>query len=326
MQKDYVIGLEGGGTKTRVMVADLKGNVIGYKESGSAHPDKDPFAKKHIRESVLGALKNAKVELNQVQFFIAGLPGYHKKEDLEWAIPLINIDGLTSPRLIVNDSEVGHAGAFLFEPGIMTISGTGSNIMGSTENGRIIFNGSFGHYAPTAARFLSYDAVYRILAGQTLPEDQPLVSKFMDFWDIQLEHEFRERASQQFINDRMERDRQFGLMAPMLTEAALEGVPLAKKVCENAVRSLENGIRLVGGSFHEQRVKVCFVGSVIRSTYIRNQLTTVLQETSNKDYQVIEPILSPVAGAVAMALKKCGIKMGEDLLASLLQHPQSKVE
>lgn len=227
--------------------------------------------------------------------------------------------------MIVNDSEVGHAGAFLFEPGVMAISGTGSIIMGCTEEGRIMFNGSFGHYAPTAARFLSYDAVYKILAGQVKPEDQSLIHKIMQFWGIQLDDEFRECASRQFIMDRMERDRQFGLMAPILTEAALADVPLARNVCDEAVRSLETGIRLVGGSFRERSVKVCYVGSVIRSTYIRSQLTEVLQGNSNKDYQVVEPSLSPVAGAVAISLRECGIKMDRELLAGLLQHSQSKV-
>ena len=48
-----------------------------------------------------------------------------------------------------------------------------------------MFNGSFGYYAPTAARFLSYEPVYEILAGQVKLEDQPLVQKIMQFWGIQ---------------------------------------------------------------------------------------------------------------------------------------------
>lgn len=225
----------------------------------------------------------------------------------------------------MNDSEVGHAGAFLFEPGIMAISGTGSMIMGCEEEGRVIFNSTIGHYAPTAARFLSYDIVYKILAGQVKQEDELLVRNILGFWECEDEVEFRELASKRFIEDRMERDRQFGLMAPILTEAALEGAPLAKNVCDDAVRSLETGIRLVGGFFREQRVKVCFVGSVIRSAYICDKLTEVLEGISNKEFQVVEPILSPVAGAIAISLRESGIKVDKELLNRLLKHFQSKV-
>ncbi|MCM3109665.1 BadF/BadG/BcrA/BcrD ATPase family protein [Lederbergia lenta] len=325
MQRSYVIGLEGGGTKTRVMLTDLQGRVLSYQEAGSAHPNKDPHAKQHIQEAVLGAIKEANVERDQAQYLVAGLPGYEQRQDLKWANPLTEIPGLSCPRLIVNDSEVGHAGAFLFEPGIMAISGTGSNVMGRTGDERILFNGSFGHYARTAARFLSYDAVYQILAGQIKHEDQPLIKKVMQFWNVKTSHEFRERASQQFIENRMERDRQFGLMAPLFTEAALENVPLAKKVCDEAVHSLEIGIRLLGGSFEAEIVKVCYIGSVIRSTYIRQHLTEKLQKNANKKYQVVEPSLSPVAGAIVMALKQCEIKIENKLLIHLLQHPQSRI-
>ena len=74
MRKSFVIGLEGGGTTTRVMVSDLQGNVMAYKESGSAHPNKDPQAKKHIHDAVMGAVKEARIELDQVLYFTAGLP------------------------------------------------------------------------------------------------------------------------------------------------------------------------------------------------------------------------------------------------------------
>ena len=326
MQKSYVIGLEGGGTTTRVMVSDLQGNILAYKESGSSHPHKDLHAKQHIEEAFFNAINEAKIKLNEIHFFTAGLPGYDKKEDITWLKPLIDIKGLSCSRLIVNDSEVGHAGAFLFEPGIMAISGTGSNIMGYNENEQIMFNGSVGHYAPTASRFLSNNAVFKILAGQVEPEDKPLVHKIMNFWGTHKEQEFRDLAFQQFDRERMERDLQLGLMAPIITEAALENIPLAIKVCDEAVQSLETGIRLVGNSFQKQSVKVCFIGSVIRSPYIRKKLTYVLEGSSNKSYRVVEPNLSPVAGAVAMSLKECGIKISQNILDNLSQHAQSKVD
>jgi len=326
MKKSYVIGLEGGGTTTRVMVSDLQGNILAYKESGSSHPHKDLHAKQHIEEAFLSAVNEAKVKLNEILFFTAGLPGYDKKEDITWLKPLLDIKGLSSPRLIVNDCEVGHVGAFLFEPGIMAISGTGSNIMGYNEDEQIIFNGSFGHYAPTASRFLSNHAVFKILAGQVDPEDKPLVHQIMNFWGTHKEREFRDLAFRQFDMDQMERDLQFGLMAPIITEAALMDIPLARKVCDEAVQSLETGIRLIGNTFQKQFIQVCFIGSVIRSPYIRQKLTYVLEGSANKNYQVVEPNLSPVAGAVAISLKECGIKISQNILYNLSQHDQSKVD
>ncbi|WKL01130.1 hypothetical protein Q0F98_30805 [Paenibacillus amylolyticus] len=62
----------------------------------------------------------------------------------------------------VNDTHIAHTAAFDGEPGIVAIGGTGSLILGRTEQGAWLRNDQFGHYAPTAARFLAYDTVHSI--------------------------------------------------------------------------------------------------------------------------------------------------------------------
>ncbi|GIN59106.1 N-acetylmuramic acid/N-acetylglucosamine kinase [Lederbergia ruris] len=325
MIRACVIGLEGGGTNTRAMVADLQGHVLAYQESGSAHPYRDPTAKENIQMAILGALSTAERSLEDVCYVAAGLPCYQQKEDLPLAKSLLYIDGMSCPHRIMNDSEVGHIGAFLFDPGIMVVSGTGSIVMGYTEKGEVLFNSTFGHYAPTAARYLSYQAVHSILADQVQFEDKALIQEVLRFWQVEGIDELRELHLHHFYMDKVERDRQFGLMAPIVTRAAAHNRPLAKRVCDEAILTLETGIRLIGQYFKEERVKVSFVGSVVRSPYFLGQLTDILQKGSNKQYQVVEPILSPVAGAVLMALKEFGIPITEEILTEIAKHERSKI-
>ncbi|WP_259392004.1 hypothetical protein [Paenibacillus thiaminolyticus] len=49
---NIVIGIDGGGTTTRVMMASLDGTVIAYAETGCCNPNKDVQAKQHVRDAL----------------------------------------------------------------------------------------------------------------------------------------------------------------------------------------------------------------------------------------------------------------------------------
>lgn len=40
MKKEVIIGIDGGGTHTRVAVSDLDGNILGFAKGGGVHPKK----------------------------------------------------------------------------------------------------------------------------------------------------------------------------------------------------------------------------------------------------------------------------------------------
>jgi glucosamine kinase len=112
-------------------------------------------------------------------------------------------------------------------------------------------------------------------------------------------------------------------MAAIVTNAAAEGVPLARAVCDTAVREFSVGIRLVGNFFASDAVPFVLIGSAARSFYMRDRLAEMLREQSGKTYQLTEPALAPVAGAVLIALEKHGIVLEELLLRTLMAHPHA---
>jgi predicted NBD/HSP70 family sugar kinase len=92
----------------------------------------------------------------------------------------------------------------------------------------------------------------------------------------------------------------------MITRAAEQGVPVARAVCDQTATTLGIGIRLIGACFPEAPVLVALVGSVVRSPYLERAVKQVLTRKANREYQVVEPALSPVQGAVLRALEGCG--------------------
>ncbi|MGG3308007.1 BadF/BadG/BcrA/BcrD ATPase family protein [Paenibacillus lautus] len=323
MKHEVVIGIDGGGSQTRVMVSDLNGNVLSYAVGGASSIHKDSHAHENVQQTIRSSLALASCGVDQVKGLYAGIAGYESDQDMEWVTRLTAIEGLDCPKWYVNDSLVAHAGAFMGNPGIVVVSGTGSMILGITEQEIPIRNVDFHHYAASAARFLSYDAVYQILAGKIHPSDESLVREIQSFWGVENRDQLRMLASLGFIKDRQERDKKFGEMAPLIKTAAEVGSRLARSVCDEAMKQIMVGVEILGSFFESDHVSVTGIGSVINCAYMKSKLMSSLQSGINKHYEYRNPQLSAAAGAVLMALRSLGLQVDSHRVESMRRHPNA---
>lgn len=314
---EVVIGIDGGGTHTRVMVCDLAGNVLSCTEGGAASIYKDASATQNVRSAITESLEKAGKKLPQVRGIAAGIAGYDAVSDLDWILPLTDVPGLVCPQWHVNDTVIAHLGAFTTEPGILAISGTGSNILGITEDGRQIRNYDFHHYATSAARFIAYDAVYEILAGNANATDHSLILAAQAHWDVKTLPELHRLGQNGFDGDKQERDRTFGRFAPYVTEAALQGSSVAARVCDRAIGQIKVGIEMLASCFASDTVNVAFIGSVVNSPYFLQTLSTRLAAGNNRRYTVVKPMFPPVTGAVLLAMNRLDLPIHPDLIRNL---------
>ncbi|RAR38987.1 N-acetylglucosamine kinase [Paenibacillus sp. MDMC362] len=323
MRHEVVIGIDGGGSQTRVMVSDLNGNILSYAVGGASSVHKDRNAPENVQQTIRMALTMAGCKLDHVKGLCAGIAGYESDQDMEWVTRLTAIEGLDCPKWYVNDSVVAHAGAFMGNPGIVVVSGTGSIILGITEQEIPIKNVDFHHYAASAARFLSYDAVYQMLAGNIHPSDESLVLQIQSYWGVENRDQLRMLAVAGFIKDRQERDKKFGEMAPLITTAAEAGSPLARSVCDEAMKQIMVGVEILGSFFQSDHVPVTGIGSVVNCAYMKSKLINSLQTGINKRYEFHNPQLSAAAGAVLMAFRSLGLLVDSHRVESMRRHPHA---
>lgn len=318
--KEVVIGIDGGGTYTRVAVADLAGNILAsIVAEGAASIHKDLAAATNVRQAITTAIADADIELSQVRGIAAGIAGYDSPNDLEWVEQLTDVPGLNCPKWHVNDTVAAHYGALMARPGIIAIAGTGSNILAITESGQAISNYNFHHYAASAARFIAYDAVYEALASNTDATDSGLLGAMLRHWDCSSLDELAQLACNGFEGDARERNRIFGQFAPSVTAAAEECSSLAILVCNRAIDQMIVGIELLARSFDRGTIPVSFIGSVANSPYFFRTLSRKLAHGRNRSFTVTEPMLPPVAGALLLALSKLGIALDEESLRQKLR-------
>lgn len=322
---EIVIGIDGGGTHTRVMAVDLNGNVLSYIEKGGSSIHKDMHAKQNVHEAIEEVLRMSGKKAEQVQALTAGMAGLDSESDLEWVIPLTAIEGLNCQSVHVNDAVVAHSGALLTDPGIVVISGTGSIIYAVNEEGQQIRNYDLTHYAASAARFLAYDATFELLARNTDDSDRSLVREILQHWNVSTVEELSQLALHGFVSDERERNKRFAELAPTITTAALNNSSLAITVCNRAVHQIAVGIEMLAVYFTEPEVRVSLIGSVVNSDYFQFNLAAKLKAGKNKQYLLIQPAFSPVAGAALLALKQLNIPIEANLLNNISLHPLSKI-
>ena len=312
-----VIGIDGGGTHTRVIAANFSGHILATTKAGAASPEKTSHAQKNIQNAIREVVAKAHCELGDVVELVAGIAGLDEPEDQVWAEKFTDLPGLDCPRLHVNDAVVAHAGALQSQPGIIAISGTGSIVFGVTEAGRHLRNYDFHHYAYSAARFLSYEVVYRILAEDFQLEDSEFIAEVLAFWKAKNIAELRELGTEGFVSEHFERTRLFGEMAPLVTKSAKNGVPLAQSVCDVATDALGIGIRLLGNCFTSEIVSVALIGSVVQSEYLKKRIEYALAKSLNKHYQIVDAAFPSEVGAVLMALRRHEIVIDDKVLSTL---------
>lgn len=155
-----------------------------------------------------------------------------------------------------------------------------------------------------AAVHLANDSVLRILAGDADAADQTFVADVLHYWQVPDVEALRAIGQHGFVADRLERLARFSAMAPLVTEAAARGSPLAQGVCERAAEALVLGVRLLGTCFGASFVPVAVTGGVGRSTYMLQTIERLLREHTRPAYRVIDPTYPPVVGAVLLALQQ----------------------
>jgi glucosamine kinase len=318
-----IVGLDGGGSHTRAIAVDVTGRVVAYVERGGANPNHNPDARENVQGAIAAVIAEAGCSPQDVVGLTAGFAGYDRPEDAIWAEQYINQNGLVCPRKAVNDAVIAHIGALRNQTGIIVICGTGSVVFGINEAGEHVRNYEYHHYAATAARHLAYNTMFRMIAGDVLKEDQVLIDQILMYWQAGQIMDLAKLAKNGFITDSKVRNHRFGGMAPLITEAALQGIPLACSVCDNAARDISIGIRLIGTSFSAETIPVTLIGSVAQSDYIAARINKELRSETIRRYHVKEPALSPTMGAVLIAMGLADINIDEHLINRLKEQPQA---
>ena len=149
----YFLGADLGGTKTRVMISDSSGLLLGLGESGPGNHESVGYKgfRHNLNQAASKALEQAHLSPQQISGAGFGIGGYDWPIEYQPTMEIIATLGLTCPVELVNDSELG---VYCGSPrgwGVAVVSGTGCNCRGWDESrtkfGRVTGSGlEFGEF------------------------------------------------------------------------------------------------------------------------------------------------------------------------------------
>lgn len=130
MSDALVLGIDGGGSKVLVALADCRGRILWTSRGGGVNPMNNPDWLQELERHLLPFRDEPRLAA-----VTAALPAYGEVERLSQQ----QRDAIDSifPKLkrqVLNDVDAAHRGAFAGKPGILVLSGTGS--MSWARNGR----------------------------------------------------------------------------------------------------------------------------------------------------------------------------------------------
>lgn len=324
---EYVLGVDGGNTKTIALVADLEGRILGagrggcgdiYNASivGTSWSDPASAAIANIEYAVETALHQAQVRAPQLVTAVFNMAGADWPEDFSLLYKAMKARGYGQTLHVQNDAMgVLHAG-IADNVGVSIVCGTGGATGARGHDGRT-WHSSFWQEQAQGAFGMSEKAFEGVVRAE-LGIDPPttLTRHFLEYFEV----DSVEEILHMFTAREPYPTKRLSGMARALLDEAEAGDALARQVVLNHGRALGNyamvAARRVG--LEGTAFSLVLAGGVLRhsSTLLPDAIIERVQRTSPQ----VRPTrcrFEPIIGVLFSALEAAGIEINEELLARL---------
>jgi N-acetylglucosamine kinase-like BadF-type ATPase len=165
----YFLGVDVGGTKTHALIANERGQALGFGETGPGNWERVGYdgLTEALREVTRQATDQAKILYSQITGAGFGIGGYDWPSQRQMHLDAIQPLKLKCPLEIVNDAELGILAGSSQCWGISIVSGTSCNCRGWSKDrkrkGRVV--GGASYWSGEAAG--GYDIVARAMRAIT---------------------------------------------------------------------------------------------------------------------------------------------------------------
>jgi len=282
--KGYVLGVDGGASKTRCVIANLSGDLLTCGSGGPSNPltaGVDTAA-----ESILTAISEASKDLG-IKTFKASIMGIAGTDRLSGAEALRSrLSGFDWGRLcIVSDAAVALAGATGCRPGVVVVSGTGSVAYGENVEGQKARAGGWGWrlgdegsgYAIGNSALI---ASLRALDGRGPPTN--LSNKIMMALGLN-----NLSGLVDLVYSKGMGNREIATLTPLVGEAAEEGDIVAKRILEKAGEELSLAASAIARRLRmtDEQVVLFNTGSGLKYTDLFEVKAPVVDPSKSLDYK-----------------------------------------
>jgi glucosamine kinase len=327
MAERVVMGVDGGNTSCRVVLATTDGQVLGYGKSGPASADgvDAETTAQHIREAIDAVWQEAGRMARPVDASFWGLAGVVSEKDRDLIRHIVLGLHVSSPdyTAIDHDIRIALSGGLGNLPGVALIVGTGCSCYGRTQSGEAIRVGGWGHLLDDggSSYFLGLEALKAVVrAADGRSGKTSLTSHVLDHFGIQDVQEIMNRV---YVKGAGKAD--IAALAPLVLAEAQKGDARANAIVSAAFDELTTLVKVVFEKlkFENDVKRLTVTGGLGHSgIFFQNGLYRAIRALVD-GVQIHEPILPPVLGAVLLALEMIDPRPSAEFIPALLQGGQN---
>jgi N-acetylglucosamine kinase-like BadF-type ATPase len=301
--KRYVAGLDGGGTKTAVTVADEKGLVVHAFTSGAINYNgQDEVSIRNSLQEVFDTIAKVCGGLEHCAQVCIGAAGISNPTVITRLEMNIRECGYQGEIFITGDQETALCGAHDSEYGIILIAGTGSICYGKNESGLSHRAGGYGYLIDDEGS--GYSIGRDLLSALVRANDGRLPQTAvtgMVYEQLQME------SVQQiisFVYDKRTNKKDIAALAPLLSEACSLGDKVALSIAKKSACSLFEIVVPVVEKLSLQEGNLAMAGSVLlKNSFVQTTFVEMLKQ-SYPDMHCMNAKKDASSGAALMALNR----------------------
>ncbi len=295
--KKLVLGIDGGGTKTELILADSEGNILKKKKAGPASL-RNTGIDKSCKNVLAGVENILPVENGKLVSTFIGFPAFaeeykDKKQELEERLSK-KIPGMVE---VGSDQLVAFRSGTDSSKGIIVIAGTGGVIRGF-KNGADVKMSGWGYLADEGSAFWTGLEVYRKITRQLDERGEKTLMTQMVFeeWNVTNGDGFNKKI----YENPMERIPRLSVIADY---AERKGDEPARRILSEAAKELAFSVKTVVKKLDfEKEFPLILIGGMFNSRFLSDKFSEKVGDFTKKA-KIKKPEKEPVFGAVKLAIE-----------------------
>lgn len=300
----FYLGIDGGGTKTRCVLAD-ETSVLATAVSGGSNivrlgelQGRESKARESLHSAVRHACAVAKISPLEIRTVCIGAAGAARPEV---AGRLREFVGELNPNVeirVVGDAEIALEAAFGSGPGAIAIAGTGSIVYGRNAGGQIARAGGWGFAISDegSGHWIGRRAITGLLRARDMGRETALTALILETWKLDTLDALIQHANSTPSPE-------FPRLFPVVLRAAEQGDALAHDLLTSAGTELATLTGIVLGCIAAAPpyVPVATTGSVFRQSAEVRQVFYNQLDANFPEIKLVKELVDPVMGALALA-------------------------
>jgi N-acetylglucosamine kinase-like BadF-type ATPase len=327
----YVLGVDGGNTKTIALVAALDGRIVGAGRAGcsdlyNTKPGKHgesptDAALANIDDAVTQALQAANIETSDLAAGVFNLAGADWPEDFTFLESVTTEHGWGRKVIIQNDAMgVLHAGS-PDNTGVSVVCGTGAAIGSRGPDGRFWHSSFWQHEFQGGAHMgrKTVTAVFNAELGIEPPT--ALTDSVLAYYNLATVEDLLHLFTGRLHKEARREAPSISGLAPILLDAAEAGDSAARRIVREHGWGLGNYAQVAARRVDIEGTpfRLVLAGGVLRhpSSLLADAIIERVRTTS-PDVRPIRSPFEPIIGVLFTALETAGVTIDDDLLERLI--------